>query len=100
MEVLFHRLASQEYLDALRWYARRSARIAQAFRDAVDQTVQRIAAAPDQGSPFRNRFRWFRTPRFPYLLYYVPINDTQIVVMAVAHARRRPGYWLRRQPGA
>ncbi|MBI1914150.1 MAG: type II toxin-antitoxin system RelE/ParE family toxin [Planctomycetes bacterium] len=100
MEVLFHRLASQEYLNALRWYARRSARVAQAFRDAVEQTVQRIAATPDQGSPFRTRFRYFRTRRFPYLLYYLPLNSTQIVVMAVAHARRRPAYWVRRRPGA
>src|SRR5437868_3640695 len=100
MDVLFHRLASQEYLKALRWYARRSPRITQAFRDAVDQTVQRIATVPDQGSSFRTRFRWFRVPRFPYLLYYVPINSTQIVVMALAHARRRPGYWIRRRPGA
>jgi plasmid stabilization system protein ParE len=99
MEVVFHRLASQEYLAALRWYARRSGRIARAFRDAVDQTARRIGTTPDQGALFRNSIRWFRTPRFPYLLYYTPLSDTQIMVLAVAHARRRLGYWQRRRPG-
>jgi plasmid stabilization system protein ParE len=100
VEVTFHRLAAQEYLAALRWYARRSPQVAQRFREAVDRAAQRIAVAPGQGSPFGSRFRWFRVGRFPYVLYYTLLDDTRAVVMAVAHDRRRPGYWQRRRPGA
>jgi plasmid stabilization system protein ParE len=98
VSVVFHRLAREEYRQALRWYARRGAVLAQRFRQAVDQVVQAIAAAPAQGAVFRGPFRWMRTRRFPYVLYYRVLTPNQVMVLAVAHARRRPGYWLRRSP--
>jgi hypothetical protein len=38
----------------------------------------------------------FLLPRFPYGVVYLAAADTSIVVVAVAHARRRPRYWLTR----
>jgi hypothetical protein len=37
-----------------------------------------------------------RLRRYPYLLYYARTDPAQVTVFAVAHASRRPGYWLRR----
>jgi hypothetical protein len=37
-----------------------------------------------------------RLRRFPYILYYHVVDDSLALVLAVAHARRRPGYWRRR----
>lgn len=37
-----------------------------------------------------------RVRRFSYILYYEILDPTQVVVYAVAHSSRRPGYWLRR----
>ena len=34
-------------------------------------------------------------PRFPILVVYA-IRDMELLVMAFAHASRRPGYWLAR----
>lgn len=96
--VIFHHLAAREYLSARRRYARQSPTVAQRFADAVDLTAQRIGASPDQGPLYRGRFRWRKTPRFPYLLYYQEISPGLIMVMAVAHSSRRQGYWLRRAP--
>jgi plasmid stabilization system protein ParE len=96
MEVIFHRLAAQEYLAVRRWYAQRSPQVAQAFADEVDRAAEKIAANPGQGPVFRQRYRWVRTRRFPYLLYYHVLDANRVLVMAVAHARRRPGYWQRR----
>lgn len=96
MEVLFHRLAAKEYLAARRWYARRSPATAVRFRDAVDEAIARITAEPSLGTPFRDRFRWVRVRRYPFLLYYAVITGDEVMVFAVAHSRRRPGYWLRR----
>jgi plasmid stabilization system protein ParE len=94
---VFHRLAAEEYRRARRWYARRSAALAARFRDAVDQVVVRMATAPDQGGLFGGAYRWTRTRRFPYILYYLA-EPGQITVLAVAHSSRRQGYWLRRRP--
>jgi plasmid stabilization system protein ParE len=66
------------------------------FRNAIDRAVQQIAAGPEQGSPFRTHYRWVRTRRFPYVLYYHILDADHVVLLAVAHARRRSGYWLRR----
>jgi plasmid stabilization system protein ParE len=37
-------------------------------------------------------YRRVNCPVFPYYIAYV-IRGDRIVVMAVAHAHRRPGYW-------
>ena len=34
-------------------------------------------------------------PRFPYAVIFMDLG-TEIRVLAVAHAKRRPGYWLNR----
>jgi plasmid stabilization system protein ParE len=98
LTVTFHRLAAAEYRQALNWYARRNVTTAQRFRDAVDATVARIAAAPQLGAPIQVWYRWARVRRFPYLLYYEQITPTEVMVLAVAHQRRRAGYWRRRSP--
>jgi plasmid stabilization system protein ParE len=91
-----HPLTVRELRAAYRWYARRSPAAAQRFRLAVDQVIQRIATAAEQGSPYRQVYRWMRPRRFPYLLYYEIRDPQPVLIYAVAQVRRRPGYWLRR----
>jgi len=95
--VLFHRLARREYQTALRWYAQRSPQAALRFKDEVARAVQRIAGNPDHGPVYQGVYRWARTGRFPYLLYYRRVGPDHLLVTAVAHSRRQPGYWLRRK---
>lgn len=95
--VIFHRLAAREFRTACRWYAQRSADLEQAFRDAIDGAAQKIADSPRLWPSFRTRYRWVRTRRFPYLLYYSILDADRVLVLAVAHSRRRPGYWVKRK---
>ncbi len=95
--VLFDTSASREYLKARRWYAARAGeQIAAAFADEVDRVVVRIAETPTTGTELRTHYRWARLKRFPYLIYYRLTDPATVVVLAVAHKRRRLGYWLRR----
>jgi toxin ParE1/3/4 len=96
MTVIFHRLATREFVAARRGYAQIDRVIEGRFVAAVRTAVERIDANPHIGSPFRGPFRWVRTRRYPYLLLYDLIGPDLVRVYAVAHARRRPGYWLRR----
>jgi plasmid stabilization system protein ParE len=98
LTVIFHRLAAAEYRRVFNGYARRNPPTAQRFRDAIDHTVARIAAAPHLGAPIQVWYRWVRVRRFPYLLYSEQITPTELMVLAVAHERRRPSYWRRRSP--
>jgi toxin ParE1/3/4 len=94
----FHPQADREIDSAERWYRRRSPSAAQSFLQAVDEAVQRIAAAAELGSPYNQDYRWIRVKRFPYLIYYEIRDPEPIFIYAVAHTSRRPGYWRRRRP--
>jgi plasmid stabilization system protein ParE len=93
-----HPLAARELRAAYRWYARRGAASAARFHAAVNRLFQRLAAAAEQGSPYGPGYRWMRLGRFPYLAYYEIRDPQPVLIYAVAHVRRRPGYWLRRGP--
>jgi len=90
------RLAAREYAKAYRWYWKRSPRVAQQFADAIDRAIQEIANAPDRWPVHQGPYRWFRPRRFPYTLYYRILDADNVVIVAIAHDRRRPNYWMRR----
>jgi hypothetical protein len=96
MAVVFHRLATQEFVAARRRYRHIDPDLEDRFVAAVGRAVRRVDANPLLGSLFRGSFRWVRTRRYPYVLYYEVISPDFVRVYAVAHSRRRPGYWLRR----
>lgn len=97
VSVIFHVAAQTEFVSARRCYAARASEsIAESFVDAVDSAIQVIAERPESGTSFGKNYRWIRLHRFPYLLYYRVANSTSIVVLAVAHERRRLAYWMKR----
>jgi plasmid stabilization system protein ParE len=97
IKVEFHRLALKEYDEARKWYAERSAGAAQKFKEAVDEATVRIARAPESLPRMSGPYRWARVRRFRYILVFRPRRPDEMVVVAVAHTSRRPGYWRRRQ---
>jgi toxin ParE1/3/4 len=96
MAVVFHRLAAQEFVKARRWYGRRSPQAEFRFVNAITDALTFIEANPLLAPPYQGNHRWQRVRRFPYVIYFEPIAGGIIYVYAVGHARRRPGYWLRR----
>lgn len=95
--VRFHRLAAAEYKAALAWYRIRSEKAAGEFRNELRRMMQRLRTVTGSGTVFRGAYRWIRLRRFPYLLYFKIVSPDIIIIYAVAHARRRLGYWLRRR---
>ncbi len=94
--IRFLRLASKEYADAYRWYLRKKAQVARRFVGAIDLAVQQIEAAPSRWPIYRGAYRWIRPRRFPYTLFNRILDADNVVIAAVAHDSRRPGYWLKR----
>lgn len=95
--VRFHRLAMHEYRSARNWYRQRDALVATRFRDAVDSAVNRICADADSHPVLVEEIRWVNVRRFPYILVFVRESSDSLLVLALAHAKRRPGYWKRRR---
>jgi len=95
-QVIFHRLAAREYRSSREWYAKRSAAVAERFRLAVDRAVDRIVKEADSLGVLVGQYRYVRVSRFPYVLIFRRLDSAVVVVVAVAHTSRRPGYWRRR----
>jgi hypothetical protein len=66
----------------MRWYERRGAHLLQPFKDAFKECVNRIAANPHQGAIYQAQFRWQRTKRYPYVLYYHILDDRHVLILA------------------
>jgi len=89
-----------EYLDealveaeeVARWYAERSPTAAAAFTDELDVAGAAIEEAPGAWPPYEHGTRRFLLRRFPYFVVY-RTEPTRVVIIAVAHAHQRPGYW-------
>ncbi len=96
MAVRLHRLASRELRAAYAWYGRHDAVVAAKFLTAVDGAIIRIEADPESHPIESGHFRWVRVRRFPYRLIFERHERDMILVIALAHAYRRPGYWQRR----
>ncbi|MBS0261417.1 MAG: type II toxin-antitoxin system RelE/ParE family toxin [Planctomycetes bacterium] len=94
--VRFHRLASRELKLAQAWYRARDLRVGDSFLAAVDAGAERIALDPDSFPIERALFRAIRIQGFPYRLIFERCGVDQVLVIAVAHTSRRPGYWSRR----
>ncbi|MBL8683290.1 MAG: type II toxin-antitoxin system RelE/ParE family toxin [Myxococcales bacterium] len=68
------------------------------FLDAVAATLERIDTTPELGVPTSQdrRTRRLLLARFPFHLVY-RVAPAELVVIAVAHTKRRPGYWKARR---
>jgi len=92
MPVRFHPEALAEADEAAGYYEARKAGLGQDFRKAISEAIRRIDQAPERWPPLTERTRRFRLRRFPYAVIYAILPD-RISVVAVAHDKRRPGYW-------
>lgn len=90
------RRATHEARAASQWYSVRDPRVADAFEAALDEAIDRIAAVPGVGSPWPGEPSVQRVVLrgFPYSVVFHD-TGTELIVLAVAHQKRKPGYWRR-----
>ena len=94
-----HADAVLEFDAAIAWYNERQAGLGLALHAAVQTILDRIAATPHSGlSSDRHEYRFWKTPRFPYAVYWLE-QDGTLWVIAIAHTRQIPDYWKHRTPG-
>lgn len=86
-----------ELSEALKYYRDQAGLdIARDFNQAALQAAQRLKEYPEIGAKASHGARRFVLQDYPYTLIYRVIPETLIIV-AIAHQSRRPGYWKRRQ---
>jgi plasmid stabilization system protein ParE len=96
MKYAFHPEALTEYAEAVQYYAEQRTEVAQAFIDAVEDAVYRIRESPTRYVVIDEDVRRCMTRRFPYGILYT-IEPDYILILAVMHCSREPGYWKSRR---
>jgi plasmid stabilization system protein ParE len=84
--------AEQDYTEALDWYATRSERAARGFEAEFARGMQSIEQAPQRFPFCDGTHQFYLMRRYPFQVIYRQTSRGPLIV-AVAHAKRRPGYW-------
>ena len=95
--IRFAREARAEVIEAAHWYERQRHELRAEFLASLDDAVDRVrrlghSLAILPGSEPDAPIRRIELQRFPCSLVFIEL-PTRIRVLAVAHDRRRPGYW-------
>jgi plasmid stabilization system protein ParE len=96
MRYVFHPEALSEYAEAVQYYTEQRVEVAQAFINAIEDTVYRIRESPNRYIEIDHEVRKCMVRRFPYKLLYTVEQDF-ILILAIMHCSRKPGYWKNRQ---
>lgn len=101
MTLRLHRLAVDEIDHEVDYYESKQAGLGEELEKDIDAALELISRFPEIGAPWKQRTdrRMFILVRFPFTLPYATIGE-DIVILALAHTSRRPGYWSRRSPKA
>ncbi len=95
MKVTLHPEAQSEFFEAVEFYANESKLIANRFIEEFEAASTEIGKHPERYRKTRGSERVKEFHSFPYSLIYHILDDT-IKIDAVAHDKRKPGYWRKR----
>ena len=92
----FHPAAEAEHLETIAWYESRGAGLGARYLVEFERVLTHVCE-----HPHRHRLEHLPDIRrvhmrgFPFTIIYREV-DGQVEVLAVAHHRRRPTYWMAR----
>jgi hypothetical protein len=87
--------ARRELLPEVTCYNDKELGLGVLFLAAIEDATARALAYPFTGTPASKNTRRMFLKDFPFALVYRP-DENGIVVFALAHHARRPGYWRNR----
>lgn len=97
--ITFHPEAEQEVDSAAAYYESRREGLGGEFRAEVERVTGLIEKNPQLFPPHTTPgIRKCVLRRFPYTLFYLELEEA-VSVLAMAHQKRKPGYWEDRMPG-
>jgi plasmid stabilization system protein ParE len=91
----FNPLAEAELQDAAAWYEDRLVGLGARFLAAVRHKTDEILESPTRW-PLARGTRRVLMGRYPYAIVYREVSTDAVEIVAVAHVKRRPGYWANR----
>ena len=96
MRIEFHPAALQELIDSAKYYENRLLGLGSDFKSEIDRTLDLLSKNPELGAVVDAPYRRLLLDRFPFAVIY-RTRESTLRILAVAHQRRRPGYWKGRK---
>ena len=93
--IIFDPEAKDEFLEAAQYYEGCQEGLGYRFRLDIESATQKIAKTPFMYRVLKAPFRRHLLAKFPYSIIY-SIEPDHIRIIAVAHNKRKPGYWQER----
>jgi plasmid stabilization system protein ParE len=93
LEAEFLPPARDDFDESYAWYHERDTDAAERFTVAIDEAVAKLCGNPTLGIRLDDDHCFYRLKKsYPFYLVY-RTESTKLVVVAIAHNRRAPGYW-------
>lgn len=86
--------ARNDLADAALFYKSKDLELGWRFRNEITRVIERIVEDPLLWRERRAGYRRVNCPVFPYYVAYV-IRPGKIVIVAIAHGHRKPGFGMR-----
>lgn len=90
-----HPEALQEAQAAYLWYSAQSEAAGDSFMAELDRALDQVVEHPQTWPLYLHSTQRYILRRYPFFLVYRQ-KDEEVLVVAISHAKRRPGYWKRR----
>ena len=92
MRIRYLTPARAEFLAALEFYEKEAPGLGAEFDAEIADVENRLLQHPGSGAPFGEGTRRAILRSFPYsVIYHVAAEE--VLIVAVAHQRRRPDFW-------
>ncbi|MBT3308441.1 MAG: type II toxin-antitoxin system RelE/ParE family toxin [Gammaproteobacteria bacterium] len=96
MKYQFHPAAEAEYLESVAYFESKQPGLGASYLMEFERVLSKVCEAPDRyPAEGESRVRKVQMRRFPFAVLY-RVSSDKVQVLAVAHHRRRPQYWLGR----
>jgi plasmid stabilization system protein ParE len=92
MKLEFHPEAEEEFLEAVSYYEAQVPGLGERFDAELRTASALLLEYPEIGPLIDAELRKLVLDHFPYYLIY-SISSEVVYIVAVAHERRKPGYW-------
>jgi toxin ParE1/3/4 len=87
--------AEDELREAVKYYEGKRPGLGSDFALEVEASIESVRRFPERWPLRSDGTRRYLVQHFPYIVVYLFLND-HVWIIALAHCKRRPGYWSTR----
>lgn len=96
MRIMFVEEARLEFLDAISYYKKQQPALARRFKVEVERSTLWLTDNVEACGLRPGGYRRLNLQVFPYYIPYT-VRGSTLWILAIAHAKRKPEYWIERE---